>query len=146
MAELRDERKIRVELAVVFRTAEAHGDHDHAGLIGRPGGGLRQVRFGGAAGLDEHDVRPRRDRVDPLDVLRFLHLPGGPVVRSGRVGAGNRSAGLADLAERRPAGDVELRQAELSAEIVQVVHRRRVVVRVDDGHGLPAAVAGGRPE
>ena len=127
---------------IVFLVAPAHRDRHHAGCLG---GRLncREEIVAGVVGLEENDVGHRRHHVGPLDVQRLFYLPCPTgVSRTGGVGArqGCR-AGLAELLERGIAAAAKSWQAIVGGEGVQVVQGRGIVVGVNDGDGLPAAIA-----
>ena len=85
----------------------------------------------------------------PLDVRRFLALPvaaagagrvRGDVIRVARNLAHGLS-GLGELLERGIARTVEVRKTVVRREGIEVVERRGIVVGVDDGDRLAAAIA-----
>ncbi len=90
------------------------------------------------------DVRPRRDRVRPLDVKRGLERPDVAGLRAGAVGPGRRClddclAVPEHMLERRRRTSAacarlaaHVRQAHLTVEISQVGRDIRVAERVDD--------------
>ena len=90
-----------------------------------------QVAIAVGAGLDQHDARPGSHRVRPLHVERLLELPTARRI-AGRI---TRPAGLVDPRDRRGG------QPELGIERVQIGLDVRVVVGIDDGDRLAAAIA-----
>ena len=112
--------------------------HDgHAGLLSCPVDAAPDHIDGvGSAGFDEDDAGLGRQGVRRLDVEGFL---GFPVGRSGSGRVNARKGGAAvfiDFAEAGRVGDLKE-----SVETLQVAGDVGVVVGIDDGDGLAAAVA-----
>ncbi len=141
VARRRDERHARLaEITVVGvlarELAAAPAHRDDAGHRRGVRDARQQVGVARRLGLDQHDLRPRRHRVGPLDVERLLELPSARRV-------GPRQGGAGALADPRDGDDGQI---ELGVERVQVGLDVRIVVGVDDRDRLARAVALDRAE
>ncbi len=97
-----------------------------------------KIRIGTTGGFDQDEIGFRREGMRPLNVQRFFPLPGA-VGGAGAVGIGGGIIGAAVLRDLGEGGRIG--QAILCVEDLQVGEGIGIVVGIDDGDGLAAAIA-----
>ena len=126
-----------------FGIFPAHRDDRNAGVIRGFADGFEEIGGGVGVGLEENDVGVGGHGVGRI---QRREIPRRPRFRAWVCRGERYAAVLIQDGERRFAGAVELRQAEIGAEGVGVGDDVRVAVGIDDGDGLCGPGAGGAVE
>ena len=138
MARRRGEDRVIARLAGELAAGKTHRDDDHSRRLGGGLHGRVQIPVDSAVGFKENDVGHGGHDVGPLDVQRFFHRP---AANRSRGGKGREPPCWLSFWKVGPLPRVELRQTVISRELVQVAEGIGIIVGIDDGDRLAAAVA-----